>query len=50
MERRIRNPDTGESSFIIDGGGFFDSLMNIGSKVASKVTGETAQKLESEKN
>ena len=44
MERRIRDPDTGES-IIIDGGGFFDSLMNIGSKVASKVTGETPQKL-----
>ena len=44
MERRIRDPDTGES-YIIEGGGLFDSLMNIGSKVAAKATGETAQKL-----
>ena len=46
MERRsIRDPDTGESSFVIEGGGLFDSLMNIGSKVASKLTGEIVQKL-----
>ena len=36
MERRERNPDTGE--YIIQGEGIFDVVKNVGSKLYSKLT------------
>jgi len=44
MERRERNPDTGE--YIIQGeGNLFDVVKNVGRKLASKLTSKTAKKL-----
>ena len=42
MERRERNPDTGE--YIVQGEGIFDVFKNVGSKLALKLTGKTAKK------
>lgn len=42
MERRERNPDTGEC--IVQGGGIFDVFKNTGSKLASKLRGKTDKK------
>lgn len=42
MERRERNPDTGEC--IVQGEGMFDVFKNAGSKLASKLRGKTDKK------
>ena len=41
MARRERDPDTGQ--YILYGEGYFNVLKNVGSKVASKLTGKTAK-------
>lgn len=42
MERRERNPDTGEC--IVQGEGIFDVFKNAGSKLASKLRGKIDKK------